>query len=186
LDAALAVFAERGYHAASIAEIGQRAGIAKSVMYHHFGSKRGLYEAILEAQTEELVERVEAALPTAPDAPRLRAGLDAYLAFLRERPLVWELLFRDPPLEDDVLAEYENQRRKRTKALADLISPAASDRAERASKQLYTELLVTAVRTFTAWWLDHPRVPREQVLDAIMAFASAGAEHLAGPAPGRS
>ena len=183
LDAALAVFAARGYDAASIAEIGERAGIAKSVMYHHFGSKRGLYEAILESRTEELVQRVEAVLAEDPDAPRLRPGLDAYLAFLQEYPRVWELLYRDPPLDSDVRAVYENQRRRRTQAIADLITPAVAAEADPAAKRLHTELLITAVRAFTAWWHDHPEVPRERVLDAILAFATAGAQHL--PVPTR-
>jgi AcrR family transcriptional regulator len=186
LDAALAVFAERGYDAASIAEIGERAGIAKSVMYHHFGSKAGLYEAILEAQTDELVGHVRAALPADRSAPRLRTGLDAYLAFLQQRPLVWALFFRDPPLDDDVLAADDAQRRKRTKALADLMTPAGKDETDRAAKRLHTELLITAVRAFTAWWHDHPKVPRKRVLDAVMSFAAAGAEHLPDPERGKS
>jgi AcrR family transcriptional regulator len=180
LDAALSVFAARGFDAASIAEIGERAGIAKSVMYHHFGSKRGLYEAILEARTEELVQRVKAVLAKDPNAPRLRAGLDAYLAFLEENPRVWALLYRDPPLDSDVLAVYESQRGRRTQAIADLVTPAVAAGPDPAAKRLHTELLITAVRAFTAWWHDHPDVPRERVLDAILAFGAAGAQHLSG------
>lgn len=179
VGAALAVFAERGYHAASIAEIGERAAITKSVIYHHFGSKAGLYEAILVTQTQSLVDEVRMALPDDPEAPRLRPGLDAYLAFLQAHPLAWELLFRDPPLDAEVLAVYEAQRKRRTKAIAELITPhKPADAHERATKKLYTELLITAVRTFAAWWHEHPRVPRERVLEAILAFARAGAENL--------
>src|SRR3954465_3708775 len=97
LDAALELFGERGYHATSIAEIGERADIAKSVLYHYFESKAALYEAIVEARPHELVGRAPPPMPTPPDAPRLRAGLDAYLGFLVERPAAWRLLVRDPP-----------------------------------------------------------------------------------------
>src|SRR3954452_7198691 len=89
LEAGLELFAERGYHATSIAEIGERARIAKSVLYHYFGSKAGLYEAILEAETEEAVRRVAGAVPADPDAPRLQAGVNALLSFLLERPAAW-------------------------------------------------------------------------------------------------
>ena len=58
LEAGLELFGERGYHATSIAEIGRRAGISKSVLYHYFGSKAGLYEAIVEAETHDLLESV--------------------------------------------------------------------------------------------------------------------------------
>src|SRR3954465_7990063 len=72
LAAALELFGERGYHATSIADIGLRAGISKSVLYHYFGSKAGLYEAIAEMEGSALLERVAAAVPADPDAPRPR------------------------------------------------------------------------------------------------------------------
>src|SRR3954453_9227520 len=86
LEAGLELFGERGYHATSIAEIGARAGIAKSVLYHYFGSKAGLCEVIAETQGEALLERVAAAVPDDPDATGLRAGVDAFVSFLAERP----------------------------------------------------------------------------------------------------
>src|SRR3954462_888065 len=76
LEAGRAVFGERGFDATSIAEIGERAGITKSLLYHHFGSKAGLYEAILAADGEQLVAAVAAAVPPG-DGPRLRPGVDA-------------------------------------------------------------------------------------------------------------
>src|SRR3954454_14328053 len=88
LEAGRTVFGEHGFDATSIAEIGERADIAKSVLYHHFGSKAGLYEAILEADGRELIAAVAAAV--APqgegDGPRLRPGIDAFLRFLQEHP----------------------------------------------------------------------------------------------------
>jgi len=102
LDAGRELFAQRGYHATSIAEIGERAGIAKSVLYHHFGSKAGLYEAIVDAETDALVARVGEAVPSDAGAPRLRAGVDAYLGFLAERPDSWRLLLRDPPVDPEL------------------------------------------------------------------------------------
>src|SRR3954465_11399957 len=89
LSAGVDLFGERGYHATSIAEIGLRAGIAKSVLYHYFGSKAGLYEEVAVAQTRALVAAVADAGPADPDAPRLRVSVDAFLSFLAERPAAW-------------------------------------------------------------------------------------------------
>src|SRR4051794_31741858 len=89
LEAGLDLFGERGYHAVSVAEIGVRAGIAKSVLYHHFGSKAGLFEAIAESETRDLLASAADAVPDDPDEPRVRAGVDAYLRFFAERPAVW-------------------------------------------------------------------------------------------------
>jgi AcrR family transcriptional regulator len=168
----------RGYHATSIAEIGARAGIAKSVLYHYFGSKAGLYEAIAETEGRSLVEHVAAALPDDPDAPRLRAGVDAYLAFLAERPATWRLMLRDPPADPELIEVHERLARELTEALSQLLAHAA----KRASAPAHIGLVGTAIRVFAAWWYEHRDVPRQRVVDAIMDVARAGAEHLA-PTP---
>jgi AcrR family transcriptional regulator len=46
LQAALAVFSERGMDGGSIREIARRAGVNVATIYHHFGSKRGLLMAL--------------------------------------------------------------------------------------------------------------------------------------------
>jgi len=47
LDAAQAVFAERGYGAATTREIAQRAGIGKRMLFYYFASKDAVYRAVL-------------------------------------------------------------------------------------------------------------------------------------------
>lgn len=174
LDAAVELFGERGYHATSIAEIGERAGIAKSVLYHYFESKAALYEAIVETQSDELLERVTAALPADPEAPRLRAGLDAYLGFLVERPAAWRLLVRDPPADRALIRVHERLAGQRLAALSGLLATPA----KRDSSGAHIELVSTAIRAFAAWWYEHRDVPQEQVADAIVDVARAGARRL--------
>ena len=52
VDAARAVFAERGYRAGSLRDVGERAGVSAANVVHHFGSKEGLLLAVLEARDE--------------------------------------------------------------------------------------------------------------------------------------
>src|SRR3954466_2627689 len=67
LDAALEVFAKRGYNGASIDEIAQAAGISKALIYEHFPSKKDLHVSLLERHTQEIFERLaEAAAPSQP------------------------------------------------------------------------------------------------------------------------
>src|SRR5690349_4018941 len=47
LDAAMAVFSERGYDAASLAEITERTDLGTGTLYLHFRDKRSLYEAMV-------------------------------------------------------------------------------------------------------------------------------------------
>jgi AcrR family transcriptional regulator len=169
LEAGLELFGERGYHATSIAEIGARAGIAKSVLYHYFGSKAGLYEAIAEAHTGDLVHQVREALPEDPAAPRLRAGVDAYLSFLTEHPAAWRLLLRDPPADPSLARVHERLAKQRADALATLLASPS----KRASAGSDVELVTTAIRTFAAWWYDNRDVPKDRVADAIVEVARA-------------
>ena len=48
LAAAQAAFAEKGYSGANVNEIVARAGTTKPMVYYHFGSKEGLFAAVLE------------------------------------------------------------------------------------------------------------------------------------------
>ncbi|MEV6197264.1 ScbR family autoregulator-binding transcription factor [Streptomyces sp. NPDC051920] len=50
VEAAAAVFAERGYAAATIAEILERAEVTKGALYFHFGSKEALARGVIDAQ----------------------------------------------------------------------------------------------------------------------------------------
>jgi AcrR family transcriptional regulator len=174
LAAGLELFGERGYHATSIAEIGLRAGIAKSVLYHYFGSKAGLWEEVADAQTRELVAAVAEAVPDDPDAPRLRAGVDALLAFLAERPAAWRLLLRDPPNDPELLKIHKRLARRREQALNRLLTR----RAKLARDEPLAGLVGTAIRAFAEWWYEHQDVPRAQVVDAIMDVAAASARHI--------
>lgn len=54
LRSARQVFAEYGYHGATIAEITRRAEVSTPVLYHHFGSKAGLFSAAMEEVSELL------------------------------------------------------------------------------------------------------------------------------------
>src|SRR3954470_6176598 len=77
LDAALAVFAERGYRDASVDEIAERAGYSKGALYWHFSSKDDLFFALLEEridrpwrETIDLLEFADPGRDMAPEASR--------------------------------------------------------------------------------------------------------------------
>ncbi len=56
------VFAERGFHATSIADICDRAGIGRGTLYQHFGNKRDVFFAVVD----EIGDRVAAVIATRP------------------------------------------------------------------------------------------------------------------------
>ena len=82
LGAALDVFAERGFHNASMEEIAERALLTRVSLYNHFGDKLALLQALLALKSEELVARIDEAVQgaEATDA-RLAAMVRKTLAF---------------------------------------------------------------------------------------------------------
>jgi AcrR family transcriptional regulator len=58
LDSALELFSQRGYAATGVYDIARAAGIEKTALYWHFGSKEGLLAAVLDRMDAEFVERV--------------------------------------------------------------------------------------------------------------------------------
>ena len=79
LAAASEVFVDRGYHAAGMDEIADRAGVSKPVLYQHFSSKVELYLAVLQRHVDNLVSGVRQALRTTTDnRQRVRAAVQAF------------------------------------------------------------------------------------------------------------
>jgi AcrR family transcriptional regulator len=58
LDVALKLFADKGYDAVGVQEVVDAAGITKPTLYHYFGSKYGLLEAILDTGFGRLMDKV--------------------------------------------------------------------------------------------------------------------------------
>jgi len=184
LAAALEVFSERGFTGASLEDVAAHGGVSKALIYEHFASKRELERALLEMHVHELLGRVTAAIASARgEEERLRAGVDAFLAFVEERPVAWRLLFRsvgDPDIAEAFAALQEEVSR----TIAALMVANAPRRLRDAepdleqATQMMARQLTGAVQSLANWWDDNRAVPRERVLEMAMDFAWVGLERL--------
>jgi AcrR family transcriptional regulator len=183
LDAALDVFARRGYHGSSIDEIAHAAGISKALIYEHFPSKRDLHVSLLERSVQEVFERLaDAAATSDPGEVRLRAGVDAFLEFAETHGAAFRMVFRDAvePEVADLLITVQAQA---AAAVAGMIAsePRAGrgdPRRDRIGIEMLGRQLTGAVQSLAIWWGEHPEVPRERVVDSVMNFAWIGLERL--------
>jgi AcrR family transcriptional regulator len=75
MEAALRIFAERGYAGASVRDIAALAGVTKPVVYYHFGSKAGLYQALLDQCLDISLD----ALKEASQGPTVREKLVRFI-----------------------------------------------------------------------------------------------------------
>lgn len=60
VQAALEVFAERGFASARLDDVAARAGVAKGTIYLYFDTKDALFEAVVKSRILPTVERIEA------------------------------------------------------------------------------------------------------------------------------
>jgi TetR/AcrR family transcriptional regulator len=58
LEQALKLFSTKGYDATSVREICEGAGITKPTLYHFFGSKEGVYRALVDGALEDMRRRI--------------------------------------------------------------------------------------------------------------------------------
>src|SRR4051812_20688098 len=77
LDAAIMVFAERGYHETRLEEVAEAAGVTKGAIYHYFDTKADLLLQAIEHHQAKGFGQLEAALGStaAPATVRIRTFL---------------------------------------------------------------------------------------------------------------
>ncbi len=100
LQAALEVFAEKGYHRALVDDIVRASRTSKGAVYHHFPNKEALFLALVDEFSARLAEAVAAAIADAHGAlGKVQAALTAGLeTFARHRDLARILLLESVSL----------------------------------------------------------------------------------------
>jgi AcrR family transcriptional regulator len=150
LIAASEVFVDRGYHAAGMDEIADRAGVSKPVLYQHFSSKLEL----------------------------LRAAVGAFFDFIDHDGQGYRLIFEnDYVTEPQVSAQVKVATDSCTDAVFELISSDSGLEAHRA-RMIAVGLVSTSVDC-ARYWLNNDRpVSKQDAIDGTVQFAWGGLSHV--------
>lgn len=93
LDAAEAAFLLKGFAETSTSEIARHAGVTKSLIHHHFGSKEALWEAVKVRRFSVYAEQqMQMLRDQDPTADLLRDSMKMYFRFLRANPEIVKML----------------------------------------------------------------------------------------------
>jgi TetR/AcrR family transcriptional regulator, fatty acid metabolism regulator protein len=96
LDAAIRVFARKGYHASRVGDIAAEAGVAHGLLYHYFDSKEELLESIFrETWTDLLVALEQVEREVRPAGEQLRQVAAILLRSWRRDPDLVRVLVRE-------------------------------------------------------------------------------------------
>ena len=96
LDAAVRVFARRGFHTSRVGDIAEEAGVAHGLLYHYFSSKDEVLETVFRENWRELLERFEQV--EASDEPadeKLRGLVKILLRTWRNDPALVTVMVRE-------------------------------------------------------------------------------------------
>lgn len=97
IAAAREMFAERGYGEVGMEEVVRAAGVTRGALYHHFGSKSDLLEAVYEQIEAEITEKIAAgALTGSNPLEAMHAGVEMFLDVCME-PEVQQVVLVDAP-----------------------------------------------------------------------------------------
>jgi len=169
------VFVARGYHAAAMDEIAERAGVSKPVLYQHFPGKQELYLALLDESVEQLIDAVRTALRSTNDnRQRVSATFSAYFGYVAEHRGTFRLVFEsDFTNEPAVRERLDNADRE----CADMISQVIKEDAGVSDDEahLLGIGLVGMAQVSARYWLSTlGEIPREAAEQVVARLAWRG------------
>ena len=178
LDAALRLFAERGYEGASVDDIAAAAGINVAVIYSHFTSKEALHASVLDEQWQGLLaHQGEVVFSVPAGRERLRAAFTSFFEWFEAHPLAWRLVFRETGGPAAVVKAHERVLELATQAVRALLAsedPADERLASDPGMTIVAEYLRGGTNAVARWWYENSGVPRDYIVDLLVDMAWEG------------
>jgi AcrR family transcriptional regulator len=176
LDAAVAVFNERGYEAASMEDVAGRLGVTKSAIYHHVTGKGELLRLALDRALDALFAvTADPGATTGRSIDRLEHVVRGSVRVLAAEVPFVTLLLRlrgNTDVERDAL----DRRRRFDRIVTDLVRAAAEEGDVRpdVDPALTSRLLFGTVNSLTEWYRPDGDLSPAALADAVVTTTFAG------------
>jgi AcrR family transcriptional regulator len=175
LTCAAQLFAERGYHSTSVADVVERLHVGKGVFYWYFSSKEGLLTELLKSSHLSLRRRQQSAIGDEPDpVRRIELGIRASLEWFREHRDYFAII--QFAATDETFAPV--LRRNREVALADTIRHLKDAIVEGQVPDTDPEMLAHSIHgvidQLTRRYLIEHDEPVERVAESAVSFCLGG------------
>lgn len=169
LEAARRIFVAQGFHATAMDEIADAAGVSKPVLYQHFPSKLGLYQAILSESADRMVSLVREAIESSPDNDdRVHRAVAAYFAFVADEGQAFRLIFEsDLRDEPEVAAVVDQATDACINAITEVITTDTG--ADHGRARLLAAGLVGLSQVGARYWLDQADAIDQQQAVALLS-----------------
>lgn len=179
VQAAVRVFAEKGYYEASMDEIAAEAQVAKGTLYYHFDSKAELFKAVVRDGLQWLKDRIDADLRSPWTLEQLVSRLIAHSLDLvaESRGLAHLVLHeRAAGMEEQTIAEIREMRDGYVTYMAGILENGKRHGIVRVSDcRLAASALIGLLDSCSRFWLSSDgSVSRQEVESFLYTAITAG------------
>jgi len=177
LAAADRVIRRRGPDA-SMDEIAAEAGVTKPILYRHFGHKDGLYQVLVRRYLRAIYRSSEAKLAEENPRRRIANAVDAFLQTVEREPEIFRFV-RAISTEREVADAAGAVVQRHAEAIA-RTTRADLERLglDVDAAEPWAQGIVGMMQFVASWWLEHPEVPRERLVNQLTTLLWDGFGHL--------
>jgi AcrR family transcriptional regulator len=161
MEAAAALFAERGYAATSVRDIGERVGLLGGSLYHYIKSKEALFVRIHDIALQVAEDRIQAAVSSRSDPwERLEAACVTMLEIQLDpnsltMPLMNDFASAPPEIRERLVSKRDAFEKMFRSLISDLPLDPALDRG------IYRLLLLTLLNNVSSWYRPGGLTPED-------------------------
>lgn len=169
LAAAAAVFADRGFHRASVRDVVAEAGMSLAGLYHYFPSKADLLHEITVRAFDSLLARLDAD-PGGTPRERLTTFVRNHLSFFLSRPHEMKVLVRETEsLPEGLAAEVEEKKRRYYQRCHDILRE-LDGRSSEDELRLATLALFGTLNWTHSWYRPERDGSPDQLSERMLAL----------------
>ncbi len=181
LDVAEELFIAQGYDRTSIEDVARAAGVSRPIIYDHHGSKEQLYLACVKRARKRLAEQLDEALASTSDhREQIRAGAEVFFTILEQDPQRWIVLIGGSAVPlFGALGEQLHQLRAISVARVAAVIQAEAPDADPEQVDAFAHAISGVGDQIGRWWLQHPEIPRERVVEHYTNFIWNGLQRRA-------
>ena len=162
-------FGTVGYAAASMDDFTAGAGLTRGALYHHFGDKKGLLQAVIREIDAEMTARLNRISAAAPN--RWQGFVDECVAYIEMalEPEIQRIMFRDGPAVLGDVSQWPTSNG----CIAALSRSIAQLKDDGVMADVDTEVaarLINGASSHAALWIAHSEKPEETSKRAVEGF----------------
>ena len=171
IAAAVDLFSAHRYDDVAAADIAKTAGVAHGLLFHYFGSKRGIYLQAIREAVDQLDEAFSFK-PGLPPSQQLRRALTSNLRYLsRRRGLALRLVLGGRGADPEAWEVFEAARWRALRATAAILGLDPHHHALRITGRA----AIAAIDEATVYWLNNEQqFPAETIVEYMIQLLAAG------------